>query len=161
MDTLFDLPATGSSTESATTSANPRQGHSRWLLDHLIAGGHLTETGLGRAARIRTCSCGAPTLSGLDADICALEAHADPDPLTPLGEALAHVEGRRTWALDIRDHTHINRPPRRHQATRRRPPPTPLPHRTTHRRPHRTLPVPRDHPAPAAQQPAAVLRSPT
>lgn len=71
----------------------------RRLLDHLIRQGHLTESGLTRRARIRTCDCRQPVLVGLDDDVCALDAITDPVPLTPLGEALARIEGRWTWSL--------------------------------------------------------------
>ena len=89
---------------------------STWLRDHLIAAGHLTETGLSRRAKIRACSCKTLILAGLDSDICALEASCDPQPLSALGEALAHLEHRRTftlrrdgkgWVLDWRDAHHI------------------------------------------------------
>ena len=102
------------------TTATPNHGRrptTSWLLDHLIRAGHVTETGATRRARIRTCpSCHEPILIGLDADSCAIEAHVDPTPLTALGEALAVVEGRWTWALrregtryvlDPRDHHDI------------------------------------------------------
>lgn len=70
-----------------------------WLLAHLQTAGHLTANGIGRRARPRTCRCGNQILAGLDDDTAALEAHADPWPLTALGEALAHIEGRHAWAL--------------------------------------------------------------
>lgn len=71
-----------------------------WLLAHLIRAGYLTETGLGRRARLTRCTtCRAPVMSGLDGDVCALEAWCDPRPLTPAGEAAACVDGRRTWSL--------------------------------------------------------------
>lgn len=94
-----------------------------WLLDHLIAAGHVTETGLTRRARIRTCrhvKCRDQVLVGLDSDICALEAACDPYPLSRLGEALALVDGRRTltlrregpgWVLDWRDAHEITSSP--------------------------------------------------
>lgn len=108
-----------------TKSANPsptttRPAPARWLLAHLIATGHLTETGLSRRARIRTCRCHAAVLAGLDAETCAFEVAADPTPLNPLGEALAIVEGQRTWSLhreggrwvlDRRDAWHITAHP--------------------------------------------------
>lgn len=73
---------------------------STWLRDYLIRAGHMTEKGLTRRAQIRHCArCGLALLTGLDAEMCALEAVCDPSPLSPLGEALALVEGRRTWAL--------------------------------------------------------------
>lgn len=94
-----------------------------WLLDHLIASGHVTETGLTRRAKIRTCGqirrdagvrrkCLDRVLVGLDSDVCAFEVACDPQPLSRLGEALALVDGRRTltlrregggWVLDGRD----------------------------------------------------------
>lgn len=102
-----------------------------WLRDHLVASGHMTETGLTRRARLRPCPghiktpvdrrrCPALVLAGLDDDKCALEARADPTPLSPLGEALAVVEGRITytlrregpgWVLDSRDHHAIDHAP--------------------------------------------------
>lgn len=67
---------------------------------HLINAGHLTTEGIGRRAKPRRCRrCGSPTLVGLDADRCALRADVDPQPLTAIGEALAQLEGRRTYAL--------------------------------------------------------------
>lgn len=78
--------------------------HPTWLLEHLIRAGHITERGISRKARVRTCErCGRVALVGLDADVCAFEVAADPLPLSRLGEALALVEGRRTFAL-VRTH---------------------------------------------------------
>lgn len=73
-----------------------------WLRQHLIDTGHLTETGTSRRARPKTHHCGALILTGLDDDRCAGEATTDPLPLTPLGEALAHLEGRTTYQLTRR-----------------------------------------------------------
>jgi hypothetical protein len=79
---------------------HPNRPAPSWLLNHLITAGHVTETGISRRARIRTCrTCSTHTLVGLDNDRCAFEATVDPTPLSPLGEALAIVEGRRTLAL--------------------------------------------------------------
>lgn len=72
---------------------------SDWLLEHLVTAGHLTETGISRRARVRRCHCRARILVGLDDIVAAFEARCDPTPLTALGEALAAVTGRRTWAL--------------------------------------------------------------
>ena len=47
--------------------------------------------------RCRTCK--AQILEGLDEDVCAFRATVDPDPLTPLGEALALIADRRTYEL--------------------------------------------------------------
>lgn len=92
-----------------------------WLRDHLVRSGHMTEYGVARKARIRRCpNCPHDVLVGLDADTCALEVHADPHPLSPLGEALALLQNRRTlhlrregggWVLDPRtDHDIAARP---------------------------------------------------
>lgn len=71
-----------------------------WLVDHLRATGALTETGLSRRARPRRCyRCRAWTVTGLDADVLALEAACDPTPLSALGEVLALATGRRTVDL--------------------------------------------------------------
>jgi len=53
-----------------------------------------------RSACLQRCTkCRAPILYGLDADLCALSVKADPTPLTPLGEAIALLGGRRTFHL--------------------------------------------------------------
>jgi hypothetical protein len=76
-----------------------------------------------RATRLILCPrCGAPILAGLDADWCALTAHVDPTPITPAGEAVALLAGRRTYdligrgderTLSLRETEHIQAP-RRH-----------------------------------------------
>ena len=53
-----------------------------------------------RRANETTCRCGAIVTAGIDADRCALNAAADPTPLTHRGELLANVAGRRTYAVD-------------------------------------------------------------
>ena len=66
----------------------------------LINTGRITEQGIGRRAHIRTCpTCKQPTLTGLDADRCALTATVDPYPLTPHGEVWALSDGRHTYQL--------------------------------------------------------------
>lgn len=92
--TLLDLLATPI---PAASPAAPKP--ERWLVEHLLAAGHVTETGLTRRARVRACRCGAPILAGLDADLLAFEVQVDPIPLTAIGEALAQVEGRATFEL--------------------------------------------------------------
>jgi len=153
---LFEQPTTIPITRPATIQAAPE----RWLLDHLIRTGHLTETGLSRRARIRTCPCHQLVLAGLDEDICAFEVACDPNPLSPLGEALALVEGRRTlavhrdrgrWVLDRRDHHDIAADPagtkhredvvREHRCTS---PPPPHGMYTDSRFPETTPPLPAD-----------------
>ena len=53
-----------------------------------------------RAAGLRTCQkCKAPILTGLDADMCALTARADPISIDALGETIALLAGRRTFDL--------------------------------------------------------------
>lgn len=59
---------------------------------------HTTPTGITRRATIRHCAkCSAVILAGLDADVCALVAHADPQPLTTHGEYTTIVSGRPTF----------------------------------------------------------------
>ena len=71
-----------------------------WLIDHLIRAGHMTERGVTRRARVRTCErCGGVALVALDDDTCAFEVAADPHPLSALGEAMALLEQRRTIEL--------------------------------------------------------------
>lgn len=58
------------------------------------------QTEYARAAQIRACKkCGATILTGLDADIAALKVEIDPTPITPLGEAVALLQGRSTYQL--------------------------------------------------------------
>ena len=71
-----------------------------WLAKHLEDTGKLGPDRIGRAARLHHCKhCGRYILTGLDNDMCAGVAHADPTPLSPLGEALALIGGRNTYAL--------------------------------------------------------------
>lgn len=88
-----------------------------WLLKHLETIGAMGPDRIGRAARLHHCKdCGRYILTGLDNDLCAGVAHADPTPLSPLGEALALVGNRRTYTLhqasgrlelQLRDHWQI------------------------------------------------------
>lgn len=74
-----------------------------WLRKHLVDTGVLTSSGLGRKAQLRRHrDCGLPTLLGLDADRCALEATCDLGELTPAGEVHALLDGRRTYELNAR-----------------------------------------------------------
>lgn len=92
-----------------------------WLRDHLVRSGHMTEDGVTRKARLRPCPrCPHDVLVGLDDVTCALEVHADPVPLSELGEAVALLQNRRTlnlrregsgWVIDRRDHHDITHTP--------------------------------------------------
>lgn len=115
MTTLLDLLDTRRGT-GRDSGSKP----SEWLLGHLVATGRMTESGLGRAARVRQCGCGLPILAGLDDEIAALEASVDPVPIGPLGEMLARIEHRATfdlrregkrWVLDYRDYRRITARP--------------------------------------------------
>lgn len=71
------------------------------LHEHLVRAGHVTETGVTRKVTARSCRrCGGPVLAGIDGDVMAFEATVDPEPLNRIGEALAVLEGRGTWALN-------------------------------------------------------------
>ncbi len=84
-------------TPTRTSTTKPRDPK---LTKRLVAAGHLTENGLSRAARIRACrDCRAFTVAGLDADQAAIEAWADPIPLSTLGEMLATIEHHATYEL--------------------------------------------------------------
>lgn len=66
----------------------------------LVDKGVMSEGGLTRRAKLishRPCSF--PTLAGLDADLAALDAWCDLGELTLEGEALALLDGRRTYEL--------------------------------------------------------------
>jgi hypothetical protein len=65
-----------------------------WLRDRL---GSSTR---GRGCRAAKCIvCKADVLVGFDEDVCARAVVADPHPLSELGEALALIEGRRSYRL--------------------------------------------------------------
>ena len=93
-----------------------------WLRRQLEAAGRLDSDGVTRGARTQPCprKCGATVLAGLDADVCALTAFTDPQPISPLGEAAAVLDGRDTYdvwgrfgvELDHRDATRIAGPRR-------------------------------------------------
>lgn len=69
-----------------------------WLRQHLTTIGAHNTDGISRTTRPRTCrTCHTLTLTGLDADRAGLPVRVDPQPLTPLGEAMALTAGRRTY----------------------------------------------------------------
>ncbi len=71
-----------------------------WLVRHLQNIGAMGNDRVGRKVHTRQCRhCRYPILVGLDNDRCALPAYADPLPLSPLGEAVALLSGRSTYAL--------------------------------------------------------------
>lgn len=87
----------------------------RWLQQHLTDIGAWNADGVGRKARVTRHGCGARIAAGLDSDRGGLRAVADLAALTPLGEALALIDGRTTYALrgrlrlelDRRDSFHV------------------------------------------------------
>lgn len=55
---------------------------------------------VSRAAQAGLCgNCRAPIMRGLDGDVAAFLVTVDPNPLDPLGEALALLAGRATFEL--------------------------------------------------------------
>lgn len=59
-----------------------------------------TKTGGFRAARFAVCTkCQQWTLTGIDADTCAIHTTVDPTPLTPRQEAECAIAGRLTYTL--------------------------------------------------------------
>ena len=69
-----------------------------WLAQHIEV---TTGAPVGaRNARVARCpDCRAQILRGLSDDQCAWTATVDPTPLSPAGEATAHLTGRHTYAL--------------------------------------------------------------
>lgn len=64
-----------------------------WLKDRLGAP-------IRRGVKAGRCPhCHAQILTGMDEEVCAFRATTDPAPLTPLGEALALLDARRTYEL--------------------------------------------------------------
>lgn len=87
---LFPAPA-------KTTQAKPAKDD--WLKQLLE-----TKTGGFRAARWQRCTtCNELTLHGMDADLCAGMATADPTPLSPQQELACFIVGRPTYTLKPRD----------------------------------------------------------
>ena len=72
-----------------------------WLLRKLDSEGHIDlAAGATRRARPARCDkCQAGVIRGLDGDMCALAADADPEPLSPEGEALAMLARIPTYRL--------------------------------------------------------------
>jgi len=72
-----------------------------WLIGQLIDQGILTQSRLGRKAKARECRhCRSWILTGLDADLAAIEVQADPHPLSPDGEVAALLDDRHTYDLE-------------------------------------------------------------
>lgn len=73
-----------------------------WLVRHLQNIGAMGNDYVGRRARATRCRyCPCSILVGLDGDRCAWVARVDPLPLSPIGEALAILSGRTTYALHV------------------------------------------------------------
>lgn len=73
-----------------------------WLVTHLQNIGAMGNDRIGRRVHTRRCRhCRYTILVGLDNDMCALPAYVDPLPLAPIGEAVALLDGRSTYALRI------------------------------------------------------------
>lgn len=63
-----------------------------WLTEQIQAAADHAKPG--------TCTrCGKPVLRAHAGRVAALDVTADPEPLTPMQELLARVEGRFTWHL--------------------------------------------------------------
>lgn len=69
-----------------------------WVAEQIAVKTGLDKTHLSRACRPRRCArCQAGVYDGLDADVCALRAVVDRQPLSALGEALAALGGLHTY----------------------------------------------------------------
>lgn len=78
-----------------------------WLQHHLEQTGAWDADGISRAAKSRRCpDCRMWVLAGLDDPRCAGPAIVDTSPLSSLGETVALLTGRSTYALR-RFHTRI------------------------------------------------------
>lgn len=77
----------------------PADGLKPWLRKHLETQGHIDpDTGATETARLTRCPrCRRPTWIALEPH--GLARRLDTDPLTPLGEALAILNGRTTCGL--------------------------------------------------------------
>lgn len=70
-----------------------------WLKAHLTQLGRWDSDGVSRRARLRVHTCGEPIVVGLDSERGGLAVAAQPDALDEVGELLAVVAGRGTYAL--------------------------------------------------------------
>lgn len=66
-----------------------------------------------RDAILTSCNCGMPILTGLDFDFCAWAVTVDLAPLNPHGEAMALIEGRNTYDLQVSTQRLLARDPDR------------------------------------------------
>lgn len=90
------------------------------LWDRVLARGEVGGPIVRAAGAGRCKACEAFLIQGLDGDQCALDARADADPVSALGEAHARILGLRTyelwrtkgaWNLELRDMGAIRRRP--------------------------------------------------
>lgn len=73
-----------------------------WLTRMLLDQGYMDAAGLTRKARLRTCpGCRRSALAGLDSRVAGLSTWCDLTELSPLGEAMALVDGR--WTYEVWD----------------------------------------------------------
>lgn len=92
---LFADP-TASTAAPIPATATPRKRRGAHPAQDLVGRKHW------RGIRATWCrACKRPTLSGLDADECALSAKVDATPVTAVGEAMALLAGRATYTLRL------------------------------------------------------------
>ena len=72
-----------------------------WVVDRLVAAGHMSLRGSTRQARARRCKCGAGVVSGLDGRVMALDTDADPVALSEVGVLAARLVRRRVLGLSF------------------------------------------------------------
>lgn len=98
------------------------KGDADYIRDRLVRAGLMDDdTGATRSARAVRCpKCRRAIFQGIGADWGGYVVQADPEPLSPLGEALALLSGRATvelrwlgdrYELDCRDHFRITGTP--------------------------------------------------
>lgn len=77
-----------------------------WVIETVAARTGIDVREASRKARATVCpTCSAHVIVGLDADMCAFTARADPTPLSRIGEVLALAAHRATY-------TYTGKPPR-------------------------------------------------
>lgn len=70
-----------------------------WLWAWMVRTGLARADGVGQRIKPYRCVCGDTVLRGLDSEVCAVVVSVDVGGVDALGEAVALLQGRRTYTL--------------------------------------------------------------